>query len=1454
MKEYSFWNKSIFKRQLIKLVVSVFTLSSLLMSLPPDSKTYSGISKAFSANINVADQPNLGVEDYWSYYNYDLGADWDTKVNTATGNLVIEKDLFTISGKSIPLSEGLTYNGLSQQDVGIGKGWTLNNGSVIQENADGSVTYKDEDATNHIFTKNSDGSYCAPSGVHLTLTKIQSDIFTIKDKDQTTYRYENGHLVSVTDEKGKVTALNYGTNGNLSKVTDPSGRSLVYAYDTNGRLGSITDPTNHKFQFSYNTNGRLIDITDPRNIQTKFEYDSSNQLIYFIDGNGHKTSFNYDNKRRMVKIIDPRSTSTDVYATSLTYDDPTLTTTITDPSGKNETYTHNSSGNLIQFKNGAGNILKYEWNNNEQIKSTDSQGSTSFQYDDNGNVTQESDAISSSNTATTNIQYDSKNNPIELTDPNQNKSIARYDGNSNEISSVNLQRLEADGKTYDSNGNVTSSTNLGAPTYNLLENGSFERQDASTGDFIGWHKGGSTSAITADTTVSTFGTNSLKISSTTSTTAYLYSSALPISVGDKLTFSTSGRIQNVSGTTGAFIALEFFDSNLNYISTTCSNGYTNSGNENFVVIATAPTNSAYVVAILDMDQASGTVWFDGAQLEKPLKSDEGNILTDYDSVENSSFERGGYLWGAGGTAGATTITTETAWAGSRSAKINLTSTGDAWIISNEISVKAGESLTLSGFLKTNNLSGKGAQVAIDYYDSTGAYLDYAATSIQTGTQDFTRFAVSTTPPANAVKARVMGVVGASTGTAYFDNIKLTPRTTTLYSYDSNGNYLTSELDANGNLTQYTYDDEGNRTSITDAKGYKTNYSYDENNNLKSVTDPQNRTTFYQYDPVNKQVTIQDARSSSSEDNTYKTTYGYNELNKITSITDPLMRKTTYTYDKSGNIGDTTYPNGNKVVNTHDGDNRLSQKSYSGSTQLWNYSYDMAGNLTNVTDEQNRSYVFTYDGANRLTKTTNFYGYSMNYQLDNAGNVISTTDSNNKTIAYSYGSDNRLLSVTDPSGKSTQYHYDGAGRPFEIIRGNGIKNVQIFDKLGRITEIADPRNPGNASIIYSYDKNNNITAINWLNLHQSFAYDELNRLTSWTDESGNVTNYQYDAVGNLTKKGNQTFTYDAANEITNTGFSYDQNGNMTSDSQFNYTYNNENQLTKVTKISDGSTVATYSYDYRGLRISKTTGSSTIYYHWDDQKRLTRESDNNNNTLALYIYAGNQLVAVEKNGAMYYVHTNQRGDVLALSDSNGNQAATYKYGPWGEFLGKTGTVDIPFRYAGYYYDNETDLYYLKARYYNPKLGRFLTKDQIDYSDIKDPQSLNLFAYTKNNPVMNVDPDGHTVLPLPLFFLPGWGWFTLGAIAVITGAVWVGSHIHLSKQIAYFNIPNSLLRGNGTVDLGKFKDKVRGKTAYRDPKTGWTIEKDTAGHAGKKWKLKDKSGKRIASTDGSGKIISK
>ena len=254
---------------------------------------------------------------------------------------------------------------------------------------------------------------------------------------------------------------------------------------------------------------------------------------------------------------------------------------------------------------------------------------------------------------------------------------------------------------------------------------------------------------------------------------------------------------------------------------------------------------------------------------------------------------------------------------------------------------------------------------------------------------------------------------------------------------------------------------------------------------------------------------------------------------------------------------------------------------------------------------------------------------------------------------------------------------------------------------------------------TYYDNGNISEIKSGAGRENFYYDSNGRLVRWVLNGATQENYSYDAAGNLLTKGSKTYTYNNANQITNQGFTYDNNGNLTGDGTFKYAYDSENQLIDVRKFSYNSLVSTYSYHHDGLRKSKTvyTGITprTTNYYWDAFGRLVRDDKD-----FIYDNSGN-LIAICGVGATYYrVHTNLRGDVVSITTEAGSKLASYKYDPWGKIISSTGTYSQPFRYAGYYYDEETGLYYCKNRYYSPALGRFLTKDSIGYINYSDPQT--------------------------------------------------------------------------------------------------------------------------------------
>ena len=205
------------------------------------------------------------------------------------------------------------------------------------------------------------------------------------------------------------------------------------------------------------------------------------------------------------------------------------------------------------------------------------------------------------------------------------------------------------------------------------------------------------------------------------------------------------------------------------------------------------------------------------------------------------------------------------------------------------------------------------------------------------------------------------------------------------------------------------------------------------------------------------------------------------------------------------------------------------------------------------------------------------------------------------------------------------------------------------------------------------------------------------------------------------------------------FEYDVIGNPTTYRGKSATWANGRQLTSF----DGNT---FTYDARGRRISKQKESETaIIFTYDNSGNLIKQS---NGLEFLYDHTG--VFAVKQGNSTYYYRKNAQNDIIALLDSNGDIVVKYRYDAWGKcqttvLTSAASTIAElnPFRYRSYYYDIGIGLYFLKTRYYDPEIGRFMTIDDLSYLDPESINGLNLYAYCLNNPVNCVDPNGTFVL---------------------------------------------------------------------------------------------------------------
>ena len=584
-----------------------------------------------------------------------------------------------------------------------------------------------------------------------------------------------------------------------------------------------------------------------------------------------------------------------------------------------------------------------------------------------------------------------------------------------------------------------------------------------------------------------------------------------------------------------------------------------------------------------------------------------------------------------------------------------------------------------------------------------------------------------------------------------------------YTYDTCGRL--GGITTDTTTYTFTYDIFGNSSSVKVGGSEIASYTYGSNNGkLETLTYGNGVSVKYVYDELDRVSKVcYNAGSGTSFSDAYLYTYDSNgNLNKIEDLI--ADKVTIFRYDSRGRLCE---------YYVNDSDNEQDQSALC-------LRYDEEGRLK--TQIYTRYYKY---GSGSIS----YFSFDQNFSYNEIDGTLSGCvidgDGYSRAINYSYDDFGRLSTV----GKSmVTLDGDGVGQnvSYTYVQHSDPDDGTItYNRVDSVTNEYVTLSNGSSSALtaeaftYTYDASGNITEIkkNGATLFR-YAYDSLNQLVREDNTlSGRTYVYTYDKAGNILSKktygyttattisttlySTQTYTYgssrsgDILTALNGSTISYDGALNPLSyvinGSECTLTWTQGRRLASISGEEEG-TDYTYTYNSDGIRTSKTVNGVEHIYHLSGTQILSEEwTENGVQHLIVYSYdaSGYPISMTYRTSTdaataaeVYFLATNLQGDVTYIYDIDGNRVVTYNYDAWGNILSITGTKATtigrynPFRYRGYYYDNETGFYYLNSRYYDPSSGRFLTADgQLNDGLL----GYNLFAYCENNPVMGYDPIG-------------------------------------------------------------------------------------------------------------------
>ena len=630
-------------------------------------------------------------------------------------------------------------------------------------------------------------------------------------------------------------------------------------------------------------------------------------------------------------------------------------------------------------------------------------------------------------------------------------------------------------------------------------------------------------------------------------------------------------------------------------------------------------------------------------------------------------------------------------------------------------------------------------------------------------------------------------------------------TGTTLEYGNNIETTTTEYDLNGVTLSVTYDEEKVSYIYTDAGFIKketvtdvisndviqeTIYDYDDFGNLSTCTNPDGDTSYYHYDTYGN-LTWHTFNDYYFEYNTLGSIMNASvgakvvekeETNVKYEIEDKGTEIVAYNYEGAEQeLSSVQYANGQTINYDYDETSGELLAISQGEETKFSYSYSTVGEdeITTLTDNINniikviendkvtvkdnteaKNFIYSVENlyedeetegsfnGKKITVGESVYtlkteedkdtfligeteNFTKTYTDDYDGNLWKVNTANVVSIEYGYNEDKNVSTLKNTLNGLVQtfgYGYDDEGNiTTETL------NIVTSDEVGATVETSE-------AIHYEYDEDNQLLSAETADTKWAYTYDGRGNITSKTEYSvtiGENNDKVYTEVDSKVYKYEDEVWADKLTEYDDVGIEYDAVGNPTNYLGHNLEWSFGRQL-----ASFGSN--TYTYNEEGIRTSKTVNGVKTTFLLDGYNVI--EQTDGTTTLHFFYDSNGEVIGLRHNGNDYFYVKNAMSDIIAITDSNKNIVAEYRYDPWGKVLCEDDLTAIgelnPFRYRSYYYDSDIRMYYLQSRYYDPDIGRFINSDDVNFVGLAGTvNSYNAFAYCENNPVNGWDPTGFT-----------------------------------------------------------------------------------------------------------------